>query len=264
MVPQSSSLPSSTADPIKHQVRVGNTTREEKSVWSLGHLVPCTAPSLENCSPPKSCSQMNEDARNRYDSLARLTTFLEFQTHFLWTVAQVRKDSAKPRVVMSNASQGVIPKFGVLIFWTFLTVLTETLPVCFGVRQRFWTQSRTAELSFVLEGSKVLIIELAFCFTECTSWHRLGNVSASSLKASAFFRCLTLIFDLASRIQTALGTLTAEWWKQTLAALLSSLLFLVFILKPGLPYFWLTQLPLVTNFTLHAVLVWLYFFNWCH
>lgn len=106
----------------------------------------------------------------------------------------------------------------------------DTLPVCLGAWQRFWMQSRTTELSFVLVGTKVLIIELAFDFTECTSWHMLGNVSAFSLTASAFFKCLTLIFDLASRIQTALGTLAAEWWEHTLdsTSFFSSLLGLYF------------------------------------
>lgn len=66
-------------------------------------------------------------------------------------------------------------------------------------------QSRMAELSFVLEGTKVLITELALCFSECISWHMLRNVSASRLTASAFFRCLTLIFNLASRTQTVRG-----------------------------------------------------------
>lgn len=112
----------------------------------------------------------------------------------------------------------------------------DTLPVCFRAWWRFGVQSRTGKLIFVLGGTKVFIIELAFCFAERTSWHTLGNVSASSLTASAFFRCLTLIFDLASRIHTVLETLAAEWWKQTLdsTSFFSSLLGLYFKTRAAL------------------------------
>lgn len=134
----------------------------------------------------------------------------------------------------------------------------DTLPVCLRAWWRFWVQSRTGALSFVLGGTEVLTIELAFCFAECTSWHTLGNVSASSLTASAFFRCLTLIFDLASRIHTALGT--CSWVMEANTRQHFFLLSLVFILKPGLPYFRLTQLPSVTNFSLACSLGMILFF----
>lgn len=107
------------------------------------------------------------------------------------------------------------------------------------------------ELSFVLEGTEVLMTALAFCFSGCINWHMLRGVSASRLSASAFFGCLTLIFNLASRIQTGLGTLSQlSTGREHKTTLLFSLLSSVFILKPGLPYFRLTQLPSVTNFTL--------------
>lgn len=104
---------------------------------------------------------------------------------------------------------------------------------------------------FVLEGTKVLMTALAFCFSECLSWHVRRDISVSRLSASAFFGCLTLISNLASRIQTGLGTLSQlSKGSKHKTTLLFSLLSSVFILKPGLPYFRLTQLPSATNFTL--------------
>ena len=63
-------------------------------------------------------------------------------------------------------------------------------------------QQRTTELSLVLEDVAVLIIKLALCFSECTSWHMFGNVSVSKLTATAFLKCFPCRWYIKSSVWT--------------------------------------------------------------